>query len=117
MARVLVVDDVADSAVALADRLAAAGHDATTAFDGKEALEQFARIRPDMVVMDLDMPVMDGYAAAEAIRLLGAGDPRWMIALTGEPRETAERRALACGFDRYLQKPVDFAALRALLDT
>ncbi len=110
--RVLVVDDNADVADSLADLLSALGHDAHAAYAGVQALEAAVRIEPEVVIVDLVLPDMDGERVARRLR---ASHPHArLIALTGSVRAAAEQ-ARAC-FDHELTKPVDIDRLEALLE-
>lgn len=113
--RVLVVDDVRDSAELLADVLRSWGHTARTAFDGPSALAEAAAFQPELVFLDLGMPGMDGYEVARRMRQ----DPTLagcrLIALTGYGHELDRRRTEEIGFDQHLTKPVDPDVLRAQL--
>jgi len=115
--RVLVVDDNCDSADSLGILLNLAGADTHVAYDGPSALSAIPVHRPDVVLLDLGMPGMDGYAVASRIR----EDPRYrqltLIALTGWGQEQDRLRSLAAGFDYHLTKPVDLDALQALLNS
>lgn len=113
-ARVLVVDDNVDAADALAVLLQMHGYVTRAAYDGQQAITQCALFEPDMVLMDIDMPVMDGYGAARELRRQ-CGKRLVLIAVTG--RVTADDRADAvrAGFDAYLTKPFDWVALHSQL--
>jgi CheY-like chemotaxis protein len=111
--RVLVVDDVRDSADSLAELLALLGHEVATAYDGEEALACIARAAPEVVLLDIGMPKLDGYAACRRIR----SDHRdvFLVAVTGWGQDADVRHAREAGFDAHLVKPVDLAALTDLL--
>jgi CheY-like chemotaxis protein len=113
--RILVVDDNQDSAASLALLLKIYGHEAQTAHDGLEAVRAAEQFRPDVVLMDLGLPKLDGFEAARRIRerIWSAG--LVLIALTGRDGEEDRSRSLAAGFDHHLVKPVDVAALTKLL--
>ncbi len=115
MKRVLVVDDNADSAESLSMLLELMGHTVRTAHDGEEALTQAEAFRPDLVLMDIGMPRMDGYEAARRLRLAEWGAGVVLVALTGWGQDEDKRRSEDAGFDHHLIKPVDPAALEALL--
>ena len=106
-ARVLVVDDNRDAADALRALLEIEGYDAQAAYDGSAAVAATAQALPEMVVMDLGMPGMDGYEAARLIRQRAGAEHILMIALTGWGQSDARRRTLEAGFDHHLIKPVD----------
>jgi PAS domain S-box-containing protein len=113
--RILVADDLPDSVDSLAVVLRLAGHDVRTAHDGLEAVQAAATFRPDVVLLDIGMPRMNGYEAARSIREQPWGTGMALIALTGWGQEEDKRRALEAGFDHHLTKPVDPAALEKLL--
>jgi len=113
--RVLVADDLRDSADSMALVLELAGHEVRAAYDGAEAVELARAALPDVVVLDIGMPRLDGYAACRAIRALPGGDRILMIALTGWGQPEDRRKAREAGFDHHLTKPVDPMRLRELL--
>jgi CheY-like chemotaxis protein/anti-sigma regulatory factor (Ser/Thr protein kinase) len=114
--RVLVVDDNEDALELLADVLRDAGHIVATAKDGPTALEVMKTFHADVAVLDIGLPVMDGYELAERLRAeLGGALPR-LIALTGYGRESDRARAREAGFAEHLTKPVDGARLLRALD-
>jgi PAS domain S-box-containing protein len=114
--RVLVVDDNPDSTESLAALLKTLGHEVETAADGIEACEVGERFRPDVILLDLRMPRLDGYGAARRIRGAPWGAGVVLVAQTGWGRESDRRRAEEAGFDFHLTKPVNFDALRRILD-
>jgi PAS domain S-box-containing protein len=113
--RILVADDVRDSVDSLALMLRLAGHDIQTAHDGLEAVQAAATFRPDVALLDIGMPKMNGYEAARHIREQPWGKGMALIALSGWGQEEDKRRAVDAGFDHHLTKPVDAAALEKLL--
>jgi CheY-like chemotaxis protein len=113
--RVLVVDDNRDAADSLCILLGSLGVEAHCAYAGDEALRRLPQLRPDVVVLDIGMPGMDGYAVARAIRAEAHNDGLRLIALTGWGQEGDRERTRASGFDHHLTKPVDLAALQRLL--
>jgi PAS domain S-box-containing protein len=113
--RILVADDLRDSVDSLAMMLRVGGHDIQTAHDGLEAVQAAATFRPDVVVLDIGMPRMNGYEAARHIRQQPWGKQMLLIALTGWGQEEDKRRAFEAGFDNHLTKPVEAAALEKLL--
>ncbi len=115
--RLLVVDDNRDSATSLARLLALDGHETDTAFDGLEAMDAAEAIRPDVVLLDLGLPKLNGYDAARRIREHPWGRDMKLVALTGWGQEEDRRRSLEAGFDGHLVKPVDYDALIRLLAT
>ena len=117
MRRVLVVDDNRDAAESLAMILSMSGHEVATAFSGALALERVHAFRPDVVLMDIGMPGMDGYEVARRLRADPATRDLMLVALTGWGQARDKDRALAVGFDRHFTKPVDPAELDSLLSS
>jgi signal transduction histidine kinase/ActR/RegA family two-component response regulator len=113
--RVLVVDDNRDSADSLATLLRLVGNDVRTAYDGQEALEVAAWYQPDMILLDIGLPVMNGYEVARRLRAEPVYGRPVLTALTGYSSEEDRRRSVAAGFDRHMVKPVDFAELQEVL--
>ncbi|HAT30193.1 MAG TPA: hybrid sensor histidine kinase/response regulator [Janthinobacterium sp.] len=116
-ARVLVVDDNRDAAESLQALFQIEGYEATAVYDGAAAVAAVAEAAPDLVVMDLGMPGLDGYEAGRRIRQLTPGRRILMVALTGWSQSDARRRTLDAGFDCHLTKPVDFQAIVELANT
>ncbi len=110
---VLVVDDQEQARALLTRFLSRMGYRVETASNGLEAVEAVARMRPDIVIMDVMMPVMGGYEATERIR--AAAQERWMpiVFLSATPDNAALIRALEGGGDDYLVKPISYTVLRA----
>jgi len=115
--RILVVDDNRDAADMLAMLLELSGHETHMAHDGVEAVEAATTLQPDVILLDLGLPRLNGYEAARQIREHQAQPGRpLLVALTGWGQDEDRRRTEEAGFDAHLVKPVDEAALRALLD-
>lgn len=115
--RVLVVDDNADAAQSLGLLLEASGHDVRTAYDGLTALATALEFRPDVVLLDIGLPGIDGYEVASRLRKLPAFSQVVLVALTGYGQETDKQRSEASGFNHHLVKPADFVALQDILST
>ena len=113
--RVLVADDNADAADSLAMLLQADGYVVLTASDGRRAIEVAEAFRPDVILMDVAMPHMDGLEATREIRRHDWGAGIRIIALTAWGQETERRRTREAGMDAHLVKPVDPRALAAVL--
>ena len=113
--RVLVVDDLRDSADTLSLHLQILGHEVHTAYGGKEALEMAERFRPEVVLLDLGMPGMDGIEVCKRIRAASWGSGMLLIALTGWGQDADRGRTAEAGFDVHFVKPVDTAELRRAL--
>jgi CheY-like chemotaxis protein len=112
--RVLVVDDNADAADMLASLLSAWGHRARAVYDGRAAVDAAKQDDPDIALIDIGMPDMDGYETARAMRH-EAGSSARLVALTGYAQPSDVAAALEAGFDRHVAKPVDAKTLRKLL--
>jgi CheY-like chemotaxis protein len=91
------------------------GHETFIANDGREALDAFERIHPDVALLDIGLPVLNGYEVAHAIRERPLGKDVLLIAITGWGQEDDRNRAREAGFDAHLVKPVDHAELTKLL--
>ncbi|KAB8066542.1 hybrid sensor histidine kinase/response regulator [Janthinobacterium violaceinigrum] len=115
--QVLVVDDNRDAADSLQSLFQLEGYAARVAYDGAQALAAVDMAWPQLVVMDLGMPDMDGYETARRMRRKAQGRDVLMIALTGWGQGEARSRTEQAGFDHHLTKPVEFAAIVALLST
>jgi signal transduction histidine kinase/ActR/RegA family two-component response regulator len=113
--RILIVDDNRDAAVSLTMMLGIMGHEVRTAHDGSAAVVAAAEFRPELVLMDLGMPVLDGYEAARRIRAQPWEDRPFLVALTGWGADDDHRRTHDAGFDRHLVKPVDPDALLKMI--
>jgi PAS domain S-box-containing protein len=105
--RILVVDDDVDAAKTLGCLLELAGHEVSLAHDGVQALALAAELRPRVVLLDIGLPELNGYAVAQAIRKEAWGQQMVLIALTGWGNEEDKRLALVAGFNFHLTKPVD----------
>ena len=113
--RVLVVDDDPDVRDSLLTLLATLGYDPHPASDGEQALAELARVRPEIVLMDLNMPVMDGFEAARRVRTLPAARDLPLVAYSAQSGERIEARVREAGFDRRLTKPAQVDQLLAVL--
>jgi len=113
--RVLVVDDNHDSADSLGLLLQLTGHEVRTAYDGPTALEAARSYRPEVAVVDLGLPRMDGCELARRLRQQPGWDAVLLVALTGYGTDEDRRRTREAGFDNHLVKPVEFEALQRLL--
>lgn len=113
--RILVVDDNRDSADSLAMLLRLTGNEVHTAYDGVEGVEAAERVRPDVVLLDIGMPKLNGYDACRRIREEAWGKGLMLIALTGWGQDEDRRRTVEAGFDTHMVKPVDPTVLTKLL--
>jgi signal transduction histidine kinase len=115
--RILIADDLEDSADSLAALLRMVGHEVWTAHDGEEAVLSAEQHRPDIALLDLGMPKMDGYEACRQIRAQAWGRDMTVIALTGWGQEDDRRRTDEAGFDHHLVKPVEPRVLLQIFDS
>jgi two-component system CheB/CheR fusion protein len=115
--RVLVVDDCHDTIESLALLLQCWGHDARTALDGPTALEIARDYKPDVVLLDLAMPGMDGFEVARRLRQELGLARTWIVSLSGYGREEDQRHALEAGCDCHFLKPMNPDFLQQLLAT
>lgn len=114
--RVLVVDDYRDATDSLDLLLHQWGHNVYLAYDGRQALESATKNKPDVVLLDLALPGMDGYAVAREIRRNPELTGMQLVATTGYTTELHRRRAEEAGFNEFLIKPVPPLHLQALLE-
>ena len=112
---ILIVDDNVSSAQTLAMLLELAGHVAHVAHAGDAGIETFERHRPEVVLLDIGLPGLDGYEVARRIRRSEGGREAVLIAATGYGRDEDRRKAVEAGFDHHLVKPIDLEALQRLL--
>jgi PAS domain S-box-containing protein len=117
LARVLVVDDNEDAARLLADVLTEKGYQARVALDGPTALRAAMDTPPDIAILDLGLPVMDGYDLATALRRLPGLADLQLIAVTGYGQEIDRQRTTRAGFRHHLTKPVDLSTLERALNS
>ena len=112
--KILVVEDNEDTREILLYRLKSMGnYEVLLASNGKEALQIATQTKPDLIIMDLKMPVMDGWEATKALRKTDWGKDLPVIALTAQAMERDEEKALSVGCNDYIAKPImDYAILR-----
>ncbi|QSQ27206.1 response regulator [Pyxidicoccus parkwayensis] len=113
--RILLVEDHADSRQLVRELLEADGHTVYEAEDGPSGLEKARELRPDVVLLDIGLPGLDGYSVARALRDSEAGQGPRLIALTGYGLKEDRARAMQAGFDEHVVKPVDIVRLREVL--
>jgi PAS domain S-box-containing protein len=115
--RVLIADDNRDSAETLATLMRLEGHEVKVVHDGPQALTTFPEFRPDVVLLDIGMPGLDGYEVALRLRHMPGAAQVKLIAITGWGQESDRERALSAGFDHHLTKPVDWQRVAELVRT
>jgi CheY-like chemotaxis protein len=113
--RILVVDDNHDSAMSLAMMLSIMGHDTRTAHDGESAVTSAESFLPDVVLLDIGLPKLNGYEVAQRIRESAWGRSMFLIAVTGWGQEEDRQRSSEVGLNVHMVKPVEPAALERLL--
>ena len=116
MNKVIVVDDVHDLTDSLAMLLTLTGHPTRTAYNGREAVAAAAAERPDVVILDLNMPVMDGFHAAREIRDRYPSPPPVLVAVSALSVNSVQQRLDDCGFDHFLTKPANIDTLLTIVD-
>jgi CheY-like chemotaxis protein len=112
--RLLIVEDNADSRRSLQTLLELLGHRVEAAADGQEGVDMALAGRPDVAVVDIGLPRLDGYEVARRVRAALGAAVR-LIALTAYTQPEYRRRAIEAGFDHYLTKPLELSELQALL--
>jgi CheY-like chemotaxis protein len=114
--RILVVDDNVDGAVTLSVILKHMGHSVRITHDGASALAVAPEFKPQLILMDIGMPGMDGYETCSRMRAADWSASVRIVALTGWGQEEDKRKAQRAGFDEHMVKPIDRRTLMALVD-
>jgi CheY-like chemotaxis protein len=113
--RMLVVDDNVDALEMLTEALQLLGHDAHAASDAEAALAAASQLQPNLALLDIGLPVIDGYELGRRLRAVpGLGSIK-LVALTGYGQASDKEKSKAAGFDAHLVKPVDLNAIQALI--
>jgi CheY-like chemotaxis protein len=113
--RILIIDDSRDASYTLKMLLSKAGYAVETAGDGQRGVDAAKLVPPDIVFCDINMPGMDGYQVAQALRSEEITRGAYLVALTGYDRDDDRLKALQAGFDEHLVKPVGWSTLKALI--
>jgi len=113
--RILVVDDDKDGVASLSMLLTMVGHETTVAHDGVEAVDVAATFQPQIVLLDLDLPKLNGYEVCRQMRAASWGSKALIVAVTGWPDESHRLEALEAGFDMHLVKPVSAEVFMTVL--
>ena len=116
MAKILLVEDHEEIWDFLSRRLKRRGHDVVLAFDGKAGVEKARTERPDVVLLDMNLPVMDGWTAAQTLKADQETASVPIIALTAHAMSDDRQKAIDAGCDDYHPKPIDFSQLLAQID-
>lgn len=114
--RVLVADDNADTLEGLALLLEAFGHEVRKASDGQETLQAVTAWRPDVALLDIGMPILDGYEVARRIRSEPWGAQLFLVAVSGWGQSEDRQRATDAGFDLHFRKPIGLSTLEGILE-
>jgi CheY-like chemotaxis protein len=113
--RILIVDDNRDAADSMGMLLELLGNEVYVAYDGEQAMSATAEHRPDVVFLDIGLPLMNGYDVARNIRKQPWGGEIKLVALTGWGQQDDRQRAQEAGFDRHFVKPLDYELLTNVL--
>jgi CheY-like chemotaxis protein len=113
--KILVVDDNHDSALSLAMMLSIMGHDTRTAHDGESAVTTAEMFQPNVVLLDIGLPKLNGYEVAQRIREQPWGESMYLIAVTGWGQDEDRQRSSEVGLNLHMVKPVEPSALEKLL--
>ncbi len=113
--RVVIVEDNADAREMLQMLLAVEGHEVDIAEDGRDGLALIERLQPDIALIDIGLPLLNGYDVARSLRARCQGPPVLLVALTGYGQPEDRQRALAAGFDEHLIKPVSLDRLTQIM--
>ena len=115
--RILVVDDNEDAAVILMQALEQLGYQVKVAHDGPSALDACAVFQPDVALLDIGLPVMDGYELAQRLRESRQGQPHLrLVAITGYGQDKDRERSRRAGFEQHLVKPLDLAKIERAIE-
>jgi CheY-like chemotaxis protein len=114
--RILIAEDHPDNREMLMRRLMRRGYEVHTAENGAEAVEKARTCAPDVILMDISMPIMSGIEATRVLRRTPEGRSVKIVALTAHAMESARQECLEAGCDGFASKPVDFAGLLALIE-
>ena len=113
--KILVVDDNHDSALSLAMMLSIMGHDTRTAHDGESAVEVAESFQPEVILLDIGLPKLNGYEVAQRIRQQAWGASMYLIAVTGWGQDEDRQRSSEVGLNMHMVKPVEPSALEKVL--
>jgi len=112
--RVLIIDDNVDVADTLAQWLQLAGHDVRTVYSGVEAISATAEFRPEIILLDIGLPDLNGYDVAAKLRALTDLPPFLLVAVTGYGQASDEKAFIEAGFDRHFAKPMGLSKLESI---
>ena len=112
----MVVEDYDDTRMLLKQALEMLGYDVLEASNGQEAVDIADREHPDLILMDLDLPILDGIAATQRIRQQEGAERVPIVAVTAYPLSYSHVKAFAKGCDEYMRKPIDISELARVVD-
>lgn len=113
--RVFIVDDNEESAILMAEALEARGHVTATSFDAATTLKFVSGFSPDVILLDIGLPIVNGYELAQKLRQMPELGSARLFAVTGYSQESYRKRAMECGFDRHITKPIELEVLDSLI--
>jgi CheY-like chemotaxis protein len=114
--RILLIEDSEDVREMLKDFLEELGHEVAVAANGLEGVEKLLQLKPDIALVDVGLPGIDGYEVARRIRFQPEGERLYLVALTGYGGPEAQAKAVGAGFDLHLTKPLNVAELPELIN-
>lgn len=113
--RVFIVDDNEDAAVLMAEALGIKGHVTATSFDAITALKDIPPFSPDVILLDIGLPIIDGYELAQKLRQVPELATVRLFAVTGYSARSHRERSMECGFEQHIVKPIELGALDSLI--
>lgn len=113
--KVLIIDDNKDLTEIMCDLIGLLGHKTIYSLDGKDGISKAKEHRPDVIICDIGLPVMDGYAVAQQLRKDDELKETFLIALSGYAGPEDRKRSKEAGFDRHLAKPADISAIERVI--
>lgn len=116
MAKILIIEDTENNRVLLTRRLRPRGHEIVTAEDAEGGLAMVPTVQPDLILMDVGLPGIDGWSATRQLKAIPASRQIPVIALTAHAMETDREKAIEAGCDDYETKPIDFTRLFEKID-
>jgi CheY-like chemotaxis protein len=111
MSKILVAEDNLPNRELIREILESCGHEVIEAEDGQQALDRVNQSRPDLILLDIQMPILDGYAVLQELRQTPSCEDLKILALTAYAMQGDREKALQSGFDGYLTKPIDIKTL------
>ncbi len=116
MKKILVAEDNPANRELMGEVLSGRGYEIIEACDGQEALQKIEEMEPDLVLLDIQLPVLDGFAVLQRLRQMPRFASLRVVAVTANAMKEDREKGLKAGFDAYISKPIDIAALRAQVE-